>query len=87
MKMCVFGNPLYDFGASATVGYQISSTVGAAFSQDAPVLSDGDVIDLLVVDTDVYALVLARWRNSYDFHTYTAGRPGPQSAQFARPGH
>ncbi len=55
----VFGNSQYDFGASATVGYQTSPTTGAAFSQDSAVLSDGDVIDLLVIDTDLYALLLA----------------------------
>lgn len=55
----VFGDPQYDFGASATVGYQISATSGAAFSQDAAVLANGDVIDLLVYDTDIYSLALA----------------------------
>lgn len=37
----VFGDPLVDLGASATVGVQVASGVARQYSHDEPVLSDG----------------------------------------------
>jgi uncharacterized repeat protein (TIGR01451 family) len=57
-----FGNPLYDFGASATVGIQGSPTQGIQYSYNAPSLSNelailflppGKSIEHLAYDADV----------------------------------
>jgi uncharacterized repeat protein (TIGR01451 family) len=57
-----FGNPLYDFGASATVGIQNSSTQGVQYSYNTPSLANelailflppGQSVDHLLYDSDV----------------------------------
>ncbi len=54
-----FGNADFDFGASATVGYQISPTIGGQFSINQPSLANGDVVDISLQETDTYAFTLA----------------------------
>lgn len=44
-----FGSFGFDFGASATIGYQASSTVADQYSFNSPVLANGDVIDVTAV--------------------------------------
>jgi subtilisin family serine protease len=57
-----FGNALYNNGASATIGYQTSSTTGAQFSINSPSITNGDVLDIAfgtpTLDTDEYGLDL-----------------------------
>ena len=57
-----FGNPLYDFGASATVGIQNSPTQGVQYSYNTPSLANelailflppGQSVEHPVYDTDV----------------------------------
>ncbi len=55
----VFGSTEFDFGASATVGYQLSPTTGGQFSLNQPSLADGDVVDISLQETDTYAFTLA----------------------------
>ncbi len=55
----VFGDAGFDFGASATIGAQLSSSSGFQFSLDTAVLADGDVIDVNVIEQDIYAITLA----------------------------
>ncbi len=58
-----FGSPLYDGGADASVGVQISGSEAYQFSFDQPMLADGDVLDFTnlptVVDTDEFTFELA----------------------------
>jgi hypothetical protein len=44
-----FSDPLLDFGASATIGYQQDVTTAVEFSVDAATLAAGDVLDLVEV--------------------------------------
>ena len=57
-----FGNPAFNFGASATIGYQVSQSQATQFSFNSPVLSNGDALDLLLIaptiDVDEYTLDL-----------------------------
>ena len=59
----VFGNSAYDFGASATVGFQSSPAFGLQFSLDTPSLANGDVIDVVsvapTVDVDEFTIDLS----------------------------
>ena len=55
-----FGNASYNFGASATVGYQASTSDATQFSFNQPVLANGDVLDLLLSDRDLYQLTLVQ---------------------------
>lgn len=41
-----FGNSSYDFGQSATIGYQASIVEAYQYSFNSPVLANGDVIDI-----------------------------------------
>ncbi|MDA8745457.1 Ig-like domain-containing protein, partial [Rubripirellula amarantea] len=41
-----FGNPIYDFGASATIGYQFSQQHVSQYSNNTAILANGDVIDI-----------------------------------------
>ena len=56
------GNPLYDFGASATIGYQQNATTASQFSFNSPRLANGDVLELRVIvpvpDIDEYTIDL-----------------------------
>ena len=45
-----FGDSRYDFGASATVGYQASTSSAFTFSVNTPSLANGDVVDLVTLD-------------------------------------
>ena len=56
----VFGNASYDHGASATIGYQLANGTAGTFSQDTASVFDGDVIDLIVTERDVYAIDLGQ---------------------------
>ncbi|MEL6108264.1 MAG: LamG-like jellyroll fold domain-containing protein, partial [Planctomycetota bacterium] len=49
-----FGDARYDFGDSATVGYQSNSRTAQTFFEDRPNLANGDVID--VYDNDLSLL-------------------------------
>ena len=56
-----FGDASYDFGASATIGYQESASVASQFSFNTAMLSDGDVLDLVAAvtaDVDEYEVDL-----------------------------
>ncbi len=53
-----FGNAQYNFGASATIGVQLSSTEGSMFSLNTPSLANGDVIEIRTVEFDRYAISL-----------------------------
>jgi subtilisin family serine protease len=57
-----FGDERYDGGLSATIGYQTSAVVGAAFSMNSSSLIDGDVIDIYLsdptIDVDEFSLDL-----------------------------
>ncbi|MEM7312485.1 MAG: S8 family serine peptidase [Planctomycetota bacterium] len=55
----VFGSAEFDFGASATIGYQSSSSEGASFSQNSPVLSNGDVIEISTSESDIFRMDVA----------------------------
>ncbi len=54
----VFGDPEFDNGASATIGYQISTTNAGTLSQNQATVFDGDVVDFVAVETDLYELTL-----------------------------
>jgi subtilisin family serine protease len=43
----VYGDASYDFGASATVGYQQDTSSATVYSVDTPSLANGDVLDLI----------------------------------------
>jgi hypothetical protein len=43
----VFGDPTVDNGASATIGYQVSSGSAVQYSYDSPSVSDGTVLSLV----------------------------------------
>ncbi len=51
-----FGDATFDFGASATIGYQSSSTTGEAFIQNSPSVFGGDVIDITVGERDMFQI-------------------------------
>jgi len=57
-----FGNATFDYGASATIGYQQSSSTAVQHSYNVAAVSDGDVLDLARapqgVDVDEYLLDL-----------------------------
>jgi hypothetical protein len=57
-----FGDPVHDSGASATIGIQFDQTTADQFSYNAPVISDGDVVDYVaaayVPDLDDFTLDL-----------------------------
>ncbi len=42
-----FGDPAFNNGASATVGYQQDTSTAVTFSVDTPALANGDVLDLV----------------------------------------
>ena len=58
-----FGNAQYNFGASATIGVQETTTLAHQFSFNAPVLANGDVIDIVfgtpTVDVDEFQIDLS----------------------------
>jgi hypothetical protein len=47
-----FGDPLYNNGASATVGYQTSATMGQMYSFDSPVINNGMVLSIMPPSND-----------------------------------
>ncbi len=53
-----FGNATYNFGASATVGFQATASDATQYSFNTASLANGDVLDLLLSDTDAYQLAL-----------------------------
>ncbi|XZE52845.1 S8 family serine peptidase [Planctomycetaceae bacterium SH139] len=54
-----FGDPLDDFGASAVIGYQASSSVYSQFSAFEATLTNDSVISFVNADDDFYELDLA----------------------------
>lgn len=56
----VLENPSYDFGATSTIGYQHADGRFVEFSFNQPVLSNGDIIDLVIdPDVDTYTIDLS----------------------------
>ncbi len=54
-----FGDPAFSFGASATIGYQVSSTSGTTYSLNSAVLANGDIIDITAKENDVFKVDFA----------------------------
>ena len=53
-----FGNAAFDFGASATIGYQRDQTEADQFSLNNPSLANGDVVELIIAQRDEYLIDL-----------------------------
>lgn len=56
-----FGTSQGDGGASATIGYQVSSEEGGEFSRNTAALSNGDVLEIVqpvLLETDVFSVDL-----------------------------
>jgi hypothetical protein len=53
-----FDNPDWDWGASATIGYQESENYALEYSFNQPVLENGDVLTLVPEPTSILGLVL-----------------------------
>ena len=49
-----FGNNAFDAGSSATIGLQSASNDGVMFSEGRAILADGDVIDIVGSDRDIF---------------------------------
>ncbi len=58
-----FGDPAYNFGAEATIGYQRNSTSAVQFSFNSPSIANGDILELRdnvpTPDIDEYTLNLS----------------------------